>query len=87
MWAPTGVGLSSALYVNVFGGGSGLHLRRKFLAAGGYRPAPAGTAHLDYELYSREVMAAGMRLVVIPSPMYEYRLKSRGSIYYNSDSR
>lgn len=52
-----------------------------------YRPTSGGTAHLDYELYAREVYAEGLRLMVVPQALYSYKMRSRGSIYFTSDSR
>ena len=112
VWAPSGLP-GAAMFINAFGGGSGLHRRDVFLKSGGYvqqhhtrcwfaelagwhpdtmpthryRPTSGGTAHLDYELYAREVYAEGLRLMVVPQALYSYKMRSRGSIYFTSDSR
>ncbi len=81
-WLPLGGAAGAGLYRNVFGDANALWRREAFLKIGGYT-TDYGVGHEDWELFAEAVLA-GLRLEVVPEPLFWYRIHS-GSMLRNGD--
>lgn len=82
LWLPLGGAAGAGLYRNVFGDANALWRRDAFLQTGGYT-TDHGLGHEDWELFAEAVLA-GLRLEVVPEPLFWYRIHS-GSMLRNGD--
>ncbi|MEL5849908.1 MAG: glycosyltransferase, partial [Candidatus Igneacidithiobacillus chanchocoensis] len=78
IWVPLGGAAGAGLYRNAFGDANALWKRSAFEHIGGYT-TDYGVGHEDWELFSDAVLA-GLRLEVVPEPLYWYRVNPQGML-------
>ncbi|RMD68225.1 MAG: glycosyltransferase, partial [Gammaproteobacteria bacterium] len=78
LWLPLGGAAGAGIFRNVFGDANALWRREAFFQAGGYT-TDYGLGHEDWELFAEAVLR-GLRLEVVPEPLFWYRVSSRGML-------
>ena len=78
LWITLGGALGVGLFRNTFGDANALWTREAFERVGGYT-TDYGVGHEDWELFA-EAMLSGLRLELIPEPLYWYRVNPGGML-------